>query len=163
MPNYPWEDNYKKYPIRVIDSKKPDIYELQGDQYVLIGHTLDWCQELESVCEQATSKAEEYYEMLIEHGIIEPVKSESEIMQEQQAAMFKEQQEINTQLLQTIQNLSSKIDELSNPEPKSKSDKEVTANGNNGHNNGLSKSKSKSKSDPSNEKQSTETGEVVSK
>ena len=140
---YPWED-YKKYPIRVIEGKKQeDILELQDSGgYVLIGHTLKWCEELEQTCEIATSKAEEYYNLLVEHGIIKPEPTAEDMLQEQQA--------INQQLMQAIQGLSAKIDEMG-----------VKQNGNNGYNNELSKPECKGKNHATDAVESSTTGKII--
>jgi len=143
MAAYPWED-YKKYPVRVIDGKKQeDIYEQQQNgEYALIGHTLKWCDELEQTCEYATSKAEEYYNLLVEHGIIKPEPTAENMMQEQQA--------INQQLTQAIQALSEKIDGMG-----------VNQNGDNGHDNELPKSKHKGKNHAADADKSSEVSKII--
>ena len=100
-PNYPWhpsQNGYgvKSYPTRVIHNQ--DILELDSSgQEKPIGHTLDYCQQLEGTCQQATEAAEKYYNMLVEHGIITPPRS---------------QEDVNAELLRTIQQLSEKIERL---------------------------------------------------
>lgn len=102
--NYSFENGtINSYPTRVIAGR--DILEFQANQQVLIGHTLEYCGELESTLNEAISKAEGFYNRLVELGDIVPPKSAEEILQEQ--AM--QQQEINANLLETIQKLSEKI------------------------------------------------------
>jgi len=104
----------KQYPTRVISGDQ--ILELNGEQQqTLIGHTLTYCNELESALNEAVSKAEEYYNRLVELGDIVPPKSAEELMQEQAA----QQQEFNAELLKTnaelfktIRALSEKIDQI---------------------------------------------------
>ena len=97
----------KQYPTRVISGDQ--ILELNGEQQqTLIGRTLTYCNELESALNEAVSKAEGYYNRLVELGDIVPPKSAEELMKEQAA----QQQEINATLLSTIQKLSDKIDQM---------------------------------------------------
>jgi len=93
----------KQYPTRVISGQ--DILELNGEQQqTLIGHTLAYCNELESALNEAVSTAEKHYKRRVEIGDIVPPKSAEELLQEQAAA----QQEVNATLLKTIQALSEK-------------------------------------------------------
>lgn len=102
--NYSFENGtINSYPTRVVAGR--DILEFQSNQQVLIGHTLDYCAELESTISEAIDKAEKYYNRLVELGDIVPPKSAEEILQEQAA----QQQEINAILLATIKSLSDKI------------------------------------------------------
>jgi len=97
----------KQYPTRVISGDQ--ILELNGEQQqTLIGHTLTYCNELESALNEAVSKAEGFYNRLVELGDIVPPKSAEELLKEQAA----QQQEINATLLSTIQKLSDKIDRM---------------------------------------------------
>jgi len=97
----------KQYPTRVISGDQ--ILELNGEQQqTLIGHTLAYCNELESALNEAVSKAEKFYDRLVELGDIVPPKSAEELLKEQAA----QQQEINATLLSTIQKLSDKIDRM---------------------------------------------------
>jgi len=93
----------KQYPTRVISGQ--DILELNGDQQQnLIGHTLSYCNELESALNEAVSKAEGFYNRLVGLGDIVPPKSAEELIKEQ----AEQQQEIYSGLLKTIQALSEK-------------------------------------------------------
>lgn len=95
------------YPTRVISGT--DILELGSEQQqTLIGHTLTYCNELESALNEAVSKAEGYYSRLVELGDIVPPKTPEELVREQAAA----QQEINAKLLETVQALTQKIEKL---------------------------------------------------
>lgn len=99
----------KQYPTRVISGNQ--ILELNGEQnQTLIGHTLAYCNELESALNEAVSKAEKYHARLVELGDIVPPKSPEELMQEQAA----QQQEINAKLLEAIGNLQSELKGLKN-------------------------------------------------
>jgi len=105
--NYSFENGtITSYPTRVIAGR--DILELQASQRVLIGHTLDYCNELEATLNEAISKAEGFYNRLVELGDIVPPKSAEELLQEQAI----QQQEINATLLATIQKLSDKITKM---------------------------------------------------
>lgn len=96
-----------QYPTRVISGQ--NILELNGEQEQrIIGHTLDYCNDLEATLNDAISKAEGFYNRLVELGDIVPPKSAEEILQEQTA----QQQEINATLLETIQKLSDKITKM---------------------------------------------------
>ncbi|MCL1859096.1 MAG: hypothetical protein FWF92_07660 [Oscillospiraceae bacterium] len=114
--NFPRPYNTTQYPIRVIDSaNKTDILEQRGEEFVLIGRTLAYCQDLEETCNQALAKAEEYYTMLVDNGIIEKPKTPEELATEQTEALkqqAEQQAEINAKLLETINKLSNKIDGL---------------------------------------------------
>lgn len=93
----------KQYPTRVISGQ--DILELNGEQQQnLIGHTLSYCNELESALNEAVTRAESFHARLVELGDIIPPKTPEELLQEQAAA----QQEVNATLLKTIQALSEK-------------------------------------------------------
>jgi len=105
--NYSFENGtINSYPTRVIAGR--DILEFQSNQQVLIGHTLEYCNELESTLNEAISKAEGFYNRLVELGDIIPPKSAEELLQEQAI----QQQEINATLLATIQKLSDKITKM---------------------------------------------------
>lgn len=89
--SYPWEtDAYKQamqalnpFPKRVIDeATKNDILEEQAGQYVLIGHTLKYCNELENTLNEATTLAEKYYNLGVEKGYIVPQKSTEDMLLE---------------------------------------------------------------------------------
>jgi len=113
----------KQYPTRVISGDQ--ILELNGEQQqTLIGHTLTYCNELESALNEAVSKAEGFYNRLVELGDIIPPKSAEELLKEQAA----QQQEINATLLSTIQKLSDKIDRME----KEDNHAESSANSNDG-------------------------------
>jgi len=106
----------KQYPTRVISGDQ--ILELNGEQQqTLIGHTLAYCNELESALNEAVSKAEGFYNRLVELGDIVPPKSAEELLKEQAA----QQQEINATLLSTIQKLSDKIDRMEKEDNHAKS------------------------------------------
>jgi len=97
----------KPYPTRVISGN--NILELGDEQQQhLIGHTLDYCSELETALNDALSKAEGYYARLVELGDIIPEKTPEELLKEQTA----QQQTINETLLSTIQKLSDKIERM---------------------------------------------------
>jgi len=105
--NYSFENGtINSYPTRVIAGR--DILEFQANQQVLIGHTLEYCNELETTLNEAISKAEGFYNRLVELGDIVPPKSAEELLQEQAI----QQQEINATLLATIQKLSDKITKM---------------------------------------------------
>jgi len=105
--NYSFENGtINSYPTRVIAGR--DILEFQSNQQVLIGHTLDYCNELEATLNEAITKAEGFYNRLVELGDIVPPKSAEELLQEQAI----QQQEINATLLATIQKLSDKITKM---------------------------------------------------
>jgi len=117
----------KQYPTRVISGDQ--ILELNGEQQqTLIGHTLTYCNELESALNEAVSKAEGFYNRLVELGDIVPPKSAEELLKEQAA----QQQEINATLLSTIQKLSDKIDRME----KEDNHAEFSANSNDGSESG---------------------------
>jgi len=114
----------KQYPARVISGDR--ILELNGErQQTLIGHTLPYCNELESALNEAVSKAEKFYDRLVELGDIVPPKSAEELLQEQAA----QQQEINATLLSTIQKLSDKIDRMEREDDNAKSNADSTNSG----------------------------------
>jgi len=105
--NYSFENGtINSYPTRVIAGR--DILEFQSNQQVLIGHTLEYCNELESTLSEAITKAEGFYNRLVELGDIVPPKSAEELLQKQAI----QQQEINATLLATIQKLSDKITKM---------------------------------------------------
>lgn len=125
---YPWElDRYKNalniYPKRVIDeATKNDILEEQSGQFVLIGHTLQWCNELENTCNEATALAEKYYNLGIEKGYIVPKKSTEDMLSE---------------ALSAIKYLADKVEKLeSKQETPIITRSEVDNNGFNEHGNG---------------------------
>lgn len=76
------------FPIRVIDEQsKNDILEYQNGQYVVIGHTLKWCTELETAFNEAISlgethkaEKEKYYARLVELGDIKPKRTTEELL-----------------------------------------------------------------------------------
>lgn len=78
---YPW-DNYsellKTYPSRPI--RGTDIFEKQGDELILIGHTLHWCNDLEATLKDAVEKAEQYYNQLVSAGLIMPKESTEDLL-----------------------------------------------------------------------------------
>jgi len=114
----------KQYPTRVISGDQ--ILELNGEQQqTLIGHTLAYCNELESALNEAVSKAEGFYNRLVELGDIVPPKSAEELLKEQTA----QQQEINATLLSTIQKLSDKIDRMEREDDNAKSNADSTNSG----------------------------------
>lgn len=94
------------FPTRVISGN--DILELNGDQQVIIGHTLEYCLNLEETLKEAIEKAETYYNRLIELGDIKKPKTTEDLMEEQK--------EVNQNLLSIIQKLSKKIDRLEHSE-----------------------------------------------
>jgi hypothetical protein len=103
MADYPrnaW-DGYRhsenKYPIRRIRNGV-DILEMQDNgEEILIGHTLSWCDEQQMIAEQATGKAEEFYNELVENGL---------------RVIPKSQEEMLTEALNAIQYLAQKVDKL---------------------------------------------------
>lgn len=97
---YPWDnsgynDLLKPYPQRPI--RGTDIFEKQGDELTLIGHTLQWCNDMENACNEATTLAEEYYNLGVEHGYISPKKTTEDLLLE---------------AMDAIRFLSNKIDKL---------------------------------------------------
>lgn len=97
----------KQYPTRVISGDS--ILELNGEQnQTLIGRTLSYCNELEASLNEAITKAEGYYNRLVELGDIVPPKAPEDILREQ----AEQQKQINETLLSTIQALSDKITRL---------------------------------------------------
>lgn len=122
----------KPYPTRVISGK--DILELGDEQQQhLIGHTIEYCGDMEDALNEALTKAEGYYNRLVELGDIIPEKTAEDLLKEQ----AEEQQKINETLLRTIQRLSDKLDTLENKNnPKSYADvievEGVVTDGNNG-------------------------------
>lgn len=97
----------KQFPTRVISGT--NILELNGEQQqTLIGHTLSYCNEMESALNEAVEKAEKFYKRLVELGDIIPEKTAEEIAKENNA----QQQAINISLLETIQKLSDKIERM---------------------------------------------------
>ena len=91
----------KQFPTRVISGDQ--ILELNGEQQqTLIGHTLSYCNDLESALNEAVSKAEGFYSRLVELGDIVPPKSAEELLKEQ----TEQQQAINSTFLETMQKLS---------------------------------------------------------
>lgn len=86
MPQMP-NDYFKglsKYPERVIAGQ--DILELPERR--LIGKTADYCNEIEYALNEALSKAEQYYNRLVELGDIVPEKTpEQKNMEFMQAMM----------------------------------------------------------------------------
>lgn len=90
------------YPTRVISGQ--DIIELKNDQQVVIGHTIEYCNDLESTLNEAIEKAEKYYDRLVELGEITKPKSQEDI--------YKEQQEINNKFVNAINKLTEMINNL---------------------------------------------------
>lgn len=115
MQNYPWDAsnpisaNYnpiKQYPVRVIDERNMnDILEFRDGQYVLIGHTLQWCNDLENTLNEATSLAEKYYTRLVELGDIKPQKTTEELLSD---------------AMNAIKYLSDKVEKLESKESNAK-------------------------------------------
>ena len=94
--SHPWQTDYPKmYPTRVIDGD--NILELNGEQQILIGKTMDYVTQLENTCQQAIETAEKHYNRLVELGDIVPPKS---------------QEEINAELLEIIDKLTDKVSKL---------------------------------------------------
>lgn len=124
-----------QFPERVIDEPgRNDILEKRGTEYVLIGHTLKWCSELEAAFNEAVAIAEnhkkekdEYYNLGIEKGYIIPKKTTEDILAEQT--------QINNKLLEAIMALQGKIDKLENKVPEKIDEREVVDNGINGNGN----------------------------
>lgn len=91
------------YPTRVIAGN--DIIELQIDNgQVVIGHTLSYCENLEKDLNEAISKAEMYYNRLVELGDIVKPKSTEELLAEQQ--------EVNIKLINAISLLTEKVEQM---------------------------------------------------
>lgn len=67
-----------QYPSRPI--RGTDIFEKQGDELILIGHTKSWCDDLENTLNEAIAKAEQYYNRLVELGDITPKESTEDLL-----------------------------------------------------------------------------------
>ena len=105
------EGTFRTFPTRVIGNSGRDILEQRGHEYVLIGHTLDYCNELRQSLEQALEVAEKHYKHLVDAGlIVEPLSAEDALKEQLEA-----QSVINEKLMQTIEALSKKIDNLEKP------------------------------------------------
>lgn len=99
--------NTGKYPIRVIDGNQILEQKETGDM-VAIGHTLDYCNEIEQMAIDAVDKAESYKNALIEHGIIKKEKTQDEIIQEQ-SSIIREQSELLEKTLSIVAKLEEKL------------------------------------------------------
>lgn len=104
----------RQYPTRVISGT--EILELNGEQQqILIGRTVQYCNELESALNEALTKAEMYYARLVELKDIVPPKTAEELLQEQAA--------VQQELMITIQKLSDKITRMEENDNANKSTK----------------------------------------
>lgn len=114
--NSPWRPDLsaKIYPTRVISGTR--ILELGNgieQEQKIIGYTCEYFTDMETALGEALDKAECYYSRLVELGDIVPEKTPEELLREQNEA----QAAINAQLLETVQALSAKVDELGKKEP----------------------------------------------
>lgn len=136
MAGYPWEsESYKQamqalnpFPKRVIDeATKNDILEEQAGQYILIGHTLKWCTELENMLNEATALAEKYYDLGVTNGYITPKKSTEDMLTEALSAI--------KYLADKVEKLESKkqIPVMEIPITEANTETEVVGNGINGN------------------------------
>jgi hypothetical protein len=99
-----------KYPVRVISGNEI-LEENQDGEMFQIGYTLDYCSELEDLINASINKAEEYKNLLIEHGIIEKEKIEMELLQErldEQAKVIKQQSELIQKAVSVIERFENK-------------------------------------------------------
>lgn len=113
---YPWDTEpyssmFKQYPSRPI--RGTDIFEKQGDELILIGHTLPWCNDLESTLNEALATAEQHYARLVELGDITPKATTEELLSKAMAA---------------IEHLSNKIDRMENGVVKHEPDRQSDGN-----------------------------------
>lgn len=91
-----YSNNFNMFNIKTVDGK---IYQntYTGEQQ--IGYTVEAYQELEKIATEATSKAEEYYNLLEQHNLITKPKS---------------QDEINKELTSSINSLADLVNQLQN-------------------------------------------------
>lgn len=91
-----YSNNFNMFNLRTVDGK---IYQntYTGEQQ--IGYTVEAYQELEKIAAEATSKAEEYYNLLEKHNLITKPKS---------------QDEINKELTSSISSLADLVTQLQN-------------------------------------------------
>lgn len=91
-----YSNNFNMFNLRTVDGK---IYQntYTGEQQ--IGYTVEAYQELEKIATEATSKAEEYYNLLNKHNLITKPKS---------------QEQINEELTSSINSLADLVAQLQN-------------------------------------------------
>ena len=91
-----YSNNFNMFNLRTVDGK---IYQKTYTGEQQIGYTVESYQELEKIATEATSKAEEYYNLLEQHNLITKPKS---------------QDEINKELTSSINSLADLVNQLQN-------------------------------------------------
>lgn len=107
-----FDSTNNKYPTRVINGNQILEQDKNGDM-IQIGWTKEYCDEVEEIANDAINKAEQYKQILIDHGIIEKEKTPEEIAKEQvekQEKLIQEQFQSMEKMMSLINKLEAKID-----------------------------------------------------
>lgn len=96
-----------KYPTRVINGNQI-LEQAENGDMIQIGSTIQYCNELEDIANQAINKVEEYKNILLQHGLIEIEKTPEDIAKEQ----FDKQQEIIQKQSETIDKIIHLVGKL---------------------------------------------------
>lgn len=148
MNEYKWGER----PYKTLRVTGVDIIENPDTSPLLVGHTIEWCNELEQAFNQAVIMGEQnkldrdkYYQMLVDAEIIVPEKTAEQ-------KMF----ELVQALTQTVSVLNQKIEKL-------EGEKDGDGYDNDNGNGNIEKDKPKSSANGKRQSATSETSETSSK